>query len=221
MIETPLALLPLACDIQETCDWLELSALSSEFQSASFSDLSRLWDKRRNTEDADFENTNSLSADGFLEALYQAVRDRINYLGTSYPFRFSDNDEELVFEAQTLNDGGVVYVFCLFIANARNDIIFTDDTFFGINNHVRDLFQACATWAAAGVVDGNAYAFGFPRLDHSAFLPKLTAIYRHFSEGKVRAAPLPGVSVNPKDEQMDVIAWKPRRDNAAGTHYLS
>ena len=61
---------------------------------------------------------------------------------------------------------------------------FDDDSFFEIDNKIRDLFQACATWAAAGDVKGHAYSFGFPRPDHSGFLVKLKTIYRHFADGK-------------------------------------
>ncbi len=220
MIETPLAMLPLDRNVQEICDWFELYTLSSEFHSASFSELSRMWDRRRNSEDLDFQASTGSEEDEFLETIYQTVRERIDYLGDCYPFKFSDNDEELIFIEDMLNEGSTIYIFCLFISNVNNNVIFDDGSFFTINNHVRDLFQACATWAAAGEVEGNSYSFGFPRPDHSSFIPKLTAIYQHFSDGKVRNAPLPGVSINPKDEQMDVIAWKPRRDGAAGTYYL-
>ncbi|CAD6872169.1 hypothetical protein [Methylomonas fluvii] len=220
MIETPLAMLPLDSDVQEICDWLELYALSSEFHVAMFSELSRMWDKRRNTEKLDFQASSSSEDDEFLEKIYQTARERMDCLGDCYPFIFSDNDEELVFNKHTLNEGSVIYIFCLFISNANNRAIFDDDSFFSINNQVRDLFQACSTWAAAGEVQGHSYSFGFPRPDHSSFLPKLTAVYQKFSDGKVRNEPIPGVSINPKDEEIDIIAWRPRQDNAPGTYYI-
>ncbi len=220
MIKTPLAILPLDRNVQEICDWFELYTLSSEFHSASFSELSRMWDRRRNSEDLDFQASTGSEEDGFLETIYQTVRERIYCLGDCYPFSFSDNDEELVFNKDGLNEGAIIYIFCLFIANTNNDVIFDDDSFFTINNQVRDLFQACATWAAAGEVEGNSYSFGFSRPDHSGFLPKLTVIYQHFSDGKVRSTPIPGVSISPKDEEVDIIAWRPRQDNAPGTYYI-
>ena len=219
MCKTPLAMLPLDSDAQEICDWFELYVLSSQYYSASFSDLSRIWDKRKNSEDSDFQ-ASLQQEEEFLESILQTVRDRIECLNNCYPFSFSDNDEELVFNINGLNEGSAIYIFCLFISNTNNEVIFEDDSFFVINDKVRDMFQACSTWAAAGEVEGNAYSFGFPRPDHSSFLPKLTAIYNHFSDGKVRKEPLKGVSTNPKDEQMDVIAWKPRRDRASGTYYM-
>lgn len=223
MIDSPLAMLPLDGNAQEICDWFELYTLASNFYSANFSELSRMWDKRRNIEDSDFEGkkAKALEEDDFLEAVYQIVRDRSEYLGYSYPFSISDNGEELIFSQADLNEGGIIYIFCLFISNTNNKAIFNDDSFFSVDSEIRNhLFPACATWAAAGEVEGNAYSFGFPRPDQSGFLPKLAIIYQHFSDGQPICTPLPGVSISPKDEQIDIIAWKPRRDRAAGTHYL-
>ena len=221
MIETPLAMLPLDCDVQEICDWFELYTLSSEFHSASFSELSRMWDKRRNSEDLDFQASAGSEEDEFLESIYQTVRERLDYLGDCYPFSISDNDEELIFNKDGLNEGSIIYIFCLFISNTNNAAVFDDDSFFNINHEIRNnLFPACATWAAAGEVEGHSYAFGSPRHDGSSFLSKLKVIYGHFADGRVMNEPLPGVSVSPKDEQIDIIAWKPRRDRAAGTYYL-
>lgn len=220
MIETPLAMLPLDGSSQEICDWFELYVLSSEYHSANFSLLGRIWDKRRNSEDADFEDIENPQEDLFLEKIYQTIQERVEFLGGCYPFMFSANDQELIYKYENLNDGSIIYLFCLFLSNTNNNVIFDDDSFYTIDNSVRDLFQACATWAAAGEVGGHAYSFGFPRPDHSNFFSKLTAIYQHFPGGKVRGAPLLGTSVSPKDEEIDVIAWRPRRDNAAGTYYL-
>jgi lysyl-tRNA synthetase class II len=50
MLKSPLALLPLDRDVQEICDWFELYVLASEFYSAGFSELARIWDKRKNTQ---------------------------------------------------------------------------------------------------------------------------------------------------------------------------
>lgn len=220
MIETPLAILPLDRSFQEICDWFEFYVLSSEYHCASFSELARIWDKRRNSENTDFEGSGSAQEEFFLEEVNQIIRERMESLGDCYPFKFSTNEEELIYDEDSLNDGSIIYLFCLFLSNKNNTDIFDDDSFFEIDNKIRDLFQACATWAAAGEVEGHAYSFGFPRPDHSGFLVKLTAIYQHFSDGRVRDAPLPGSSVSPKDEEIDIIAWCPKQDKAAGTYYL-
>ncbi len=90
MIETPLAILPLDCGSQEICDWFELYTLSSEYYAVSLHELARVWDKRKNSEDADFEG-NTVEAQDFLEEIYQEIRDRMEQLGECYPFQFSDN----------------------------------------------------------------------------------------------------------------------------------
>lgn len=220
MIETPLAILPLDRSFQEICDWFEFHVLSSEYHCASFSELARIWDKRRNSEDTDFEDSESMQEDLFLEEVNQIIRERMLFLEDCYPFKFSESDEELIYDKDNLNTGSIIYLFCLFLSNKNRTDIFDNDSFFEIDNKIRDLFQACATWAAAGEVDGHAYSFGFPRADHSGFLVKLRAIYQHFSDGKVRNSPLPGASINPKDEEIDIIAWCPRKDGAPGTYYL-
>jgi len=220
LIETPLAILPLDRSFQEICDWFEFHVLSSEYHCASFSELARIWDKRRNSENTDFEDSGNTQEEFFLEEVNQIIRERITFLGDCYPFKFSENDEELIYDKDNLNAGSIIYLFCLFLSNKNKADIFDDDSFFEIDNKIRDLFQACATWAAAGEVDGHAYSFGFPRTDHSGFLVKLRAIYQHFSDGKVRNSPLPGVPISPKDEEIDIIAWRPREDGAPGTYYL-
>jgi hypothetical protein len=45
-------------------------------------------------------------------------------------------------------------------------------------------------------------------------------VYHHFGEGEVVNEPRVGASPMVKDEEIDVIAWKPRKDKAAGTFYL-
>lgn len=220
MIETPLAILPLASSPQEICDWFELYALSSEYHSANFNVIARTWDKRRNSEDVDFEDLSSTQEDSFLEEINQIVRERMESLGDCYPFKFSENGEELIYEKDNLNEGSIIYLFCLFVSNTKNEIIFDNYSFYEIDNKVRDLFQACSTWAAAGEVEGHAYSFGSPRSDHSGFLVKLEAVYQNFPDGEVRKIPLLGTSVSPKDEEIDIIAWHPRQDKAAGTYYL-
>jgi len=219
----PLAMLPLDRGCQEICDWFELYTLSSEYFAVSIHELSRAWDKRKNSEDADFEGNsegNTINAQEFQEDICQEIRNRIEKLGDCYPFQFGETDEELVFQWDSSNEGAIIYVFCLFVSNTNNDVIFDDASFYTITHHIRDLFQACATWAAASLVLGHSYSFGFPRPDHSGFLQKLTTIYKRFGDGQVRKTPLPGVSSNQKDAKIDIISWHPRVDSAPGTHYI-
>lgn len=221
----PLAQLPLDCEVHVIADWFEFYVLKAEYRVASFHDIQRMWDRRRNTEDSTPEGRRdaSIVQDGdeqFLETVLSEVRQRIDCLGADYPFEFNESEEGLQLKDQLLV-GHNVYLFCLLLSNANKAEIFELDIFsYDLNNFVRDLFQACSTWAAASVVRGSAFAFGFPRPDGSNFLGKLREVYGQFGEGEVRNAPLPGVSSNPKDEGIDVIAWAHRPDAAAGRFYI-
>jgi hypothetical protein len=221
----PLAQLPLDCEVHIIADWFEFYVLKAEYKIASFHDIQRMWDRRRNAENStpDGRRDASIVRDGdeqFLETVLSEVRERIAYLGAAYPFEFNESEERLQLK-ENLQVGHSIYLFCLLLSNANKAEIFELDIFsYDLNNFVRDLFQACSTWAAASVVSGSAFSFGFPRPDGTNFLDKLREVYARFGEGQVRDAPLPGVSSNPKDEGIDVIAWAHRSDGAAGRFYI-
>jgi hypothetical protein len=219
----PLAQVPLDCDPEVIADWFEFHVLCSEFSFGQIRMLQRAWDKRKNSENANPEGreVNDNAADElFVETIINVFRERIECLNDDYPFKFNNSGEELQIKNE-LTDGAILYLFCLFLSNFNNSEIFELDKFsYELTNRVRDLFGACSTWAAAGFINGAAIAFGFPRPDGSPFLAKLRECYGFMGEGQVRDEPLPGVSTNPKDEGVDVIAWAPRPDRAPGKPYV-
>lgn len=213
-----LANLPLEADVQVIVDWLEYKVLSSEYSTVAVSDLQRLWDTRRNAEDFDFENSDTQEVD-FAQNIFTEITKRINELAENYPFVFSDSGESLELNS-VLNEGSYVYLFCLLLSHVSKGEVLNGDYLPTINNDIRDLFQACATIAAAGEVNGHSYSFGFPRPDNSGFLDKLKIIYARFAEGRVVDTVPQGASPRTKDDQIDVIAWRDRNDGAAGKIYL-
>lgn len=219
----PLAQVPLDCDPDVIADWFEFHVICSEFSFGQIRILQRAWDKRKNSEDSspDGREVGDNSADEiFVESIIEVFRERIECLQDDYPFEFNQSGEELQIKTH-LTDGAILYLFCLFLSNFNKSEIFELDEFsYELTNRIRDLFGACSTWAAAGSINGAAVAFGFPRPDGSSFLTKLRECYGLFGEGKVRDNPLPGVSTNPKDEGIDVIAWTPRPDKAPGKTYV-
>lgn len=221
----PLAQLPLDCDPHVVTDWFEFHVLISEFNVASCNELQRMWDTRRNAEGASPDGRKDASAgnDGdeqFAETILNEIRERIEYLGDAYPFEFNATGQSLQLKPG-LNVGQTVYLFCLLLSSAKKAEIFELDKFsYELTNFVRDLFQACSAWAAAGVVNGSSCSFGFPRPDGSNFLDKLRQTYAQMGEGAVRDQPLAGVSSNPKDEGIDIIAWAHRADHAPGRSYM-
>jgi hypothetical protein len=89
-----------------------------------------------------------------------------------------------------------------------------------ITNKTRDLFQACATVAAGGYVQGPSISFGFPRPDGSTFLKALHRVYQLFGDGTPRKRPRAAAAKKIKDNGIDIIAWKRSIDNLPCTLYL-
>lgn len=213
-----LAVLPLDCPSQFAIDWLEYKVLCSEYSIASVAELQRIWDTRRNTEDDDFEGADT-DAESFLQIVSAELASRIDQLGSAYPFELSENGETLSLKEE-ISPGAYIYLFCLLLSHPKKGVVLNGKYLPKITNTTRDLFQASSTLAAAGIVNGNAYSFGFPRPDGTGFLGKLKLVYEKFGEGKVVDSIPKGASKRPKDEQIDVIAWKDRADGAAGKHYV-
>lgn len=212
-------------------DWAELKALSNPSGIFRLTTLRRQWDVNREHEDSDPEGMEGREADTdvegvqgsdedrFLDSICSEIGDRIEALGASYPFRLESDSRLVVTAAPT--HGAFVYVFCLLLTYSNARELLDGSWIPRVNNEVRDLFQACSTVAAAAEVMGCAISFGWPRPnDNPPFLQKLREVYAAFGEGVVVGAPRPGVSPAPKDEEIDVIAWRPRPDRAAGTQYL-
>jgi hypothetical protein len=211
---------PVSEDVHVVCDWFEFAVLCNEYGIYSFDSLSRQWDTLRNSEDMDPEGMDS-TEENFIDRVRNEIQARVELLNGSYPFALSISGESLEFAHSETTDDGWIYLFCLILSHPSQGPILDGSYIPLINNEVRNLFQACATFAAAGEVSGNSYAFGFPRPDRSNFLGKLTKIYQHFGEGTVVVSAVPpGAPTSQKDAQIDVIAWSPVADSAAGKRYL-
>lgn len=213
------------------CDWVELKALSTPLGQFRLSSLRRLWDVNRETEASDpegkdvrEEDTDQYGVSGvddevFIDSISDEIADRASALGASYPFEIDDSNCVKVNSPPT--HGGFMYVFCLLLTHSNGKSLFDGTWLPQVDHKVRDLFQACSTVAAAGEVQGCAVSFGWPRPNNSLpFLAKLRQVYAEFGEGIVVDVRLPGTSPFSKDEEIDVIAWRPRPDRAPGTQYL-
>lgn len=210
---------PVLDDVHVLCDWFELSVLSSKYGTFPFATVQREWDTHRNQEDADPEGSDS-QEEAFIELVKSEILARKELLGDVYPFTLSATGESLD-QVPEVTFGNAFYLICLLLSHPKAGAVFNGKYLPPIDNKVRDYFQAIATLAAADEVKGHSYSFGFPRPDHTGFLEKLTEIYTSFGEGTIVATAIPaGASKSPKDEQIDVIAWQPKADGAAGKFYL-
>lgn len=104
-------------------------------------------------------------------------------------------------------------------AAAPNGLLSTVETKVNLPR-ARELFQVCATLAAAGFCGGPAFSVGWPRADSSAFLDKLREVYRHFGDGSVHATMPLGAPAHVKDDGVDVIAWQHTSDTGPRLGYF-
>ncbi len=222
---------PLKSPPHVLADWAELKALSNPSGIFRLASLGRQWDVSRETEDSDpegsveqeadtdWEGVHGNDEDRFLDSVTEEIGERKEALGDSYPFTL---DESLRLQVTgSPSPGAVTYIFCLLLTHANGKELLDGTWLPAVDNRVRDLFQACSTIAAAAEARGSAISFGWPRPnDNPPFLTRLREVYAEFGEGKVVGSPRPGVSPSPKDEEIDVIAWRPRPDRSPMTFYL-
>jgi hypothetical protein len=202
-------------------DWLELTAFLSAERKALLNQLMSNQDLQWDTpvedvseEDEALEDTASIAA-GEIER-------RGNVLDGAYPFRMTADGRFVVMDDEPdFGVGDFIYLFCLIVDHAKQSQIVPEELAPTSREMLvaRDLFQVCATLAAAGYCVGPAFSLGFPRTDGSGFLKKVAEIWGHFKDGKPRERPLPGTA-DVKDEGIDVVAWRSRRDSFPGTLYL-
>ena len=205
---------PIGDETWALADWFEFQALCSEFGLCRINQLIRINDEVQDCEDVDFTVQDSEN-EQLLEQTLQEIDLRSRSLNSSYPFQL--NNSELHVSSE-ISDGGYAYLCCLFISHVTGSTVLhlTPD----ITNEDRDLFQICATIAAAGKVSGNAVSFGHPRPHISNFLVALKQTYGGMGEGTVHESIPPGAPTRTKDAGIDVIAWSNTPDSAPGRDYL-
>jgi hypothetical protein len=214
---------PFASNPDTFTDWLELSACLHPAGRIYLVDIERAWEAQRQAQDSDYEG-GELEFDNWLRPIIGCIERRAKALGEAYPFELDDNADMLGYLAKLSDDhvGHVVYLLCLVISALPDSEVMQTPTLV-LDNKIRDQFQSCAAWAAAGFVGGSCHVLGWPRPERDPFIKALEHIY-HVSmadgEAEVRKGRVPGASSAEKDAGIDIIAWKPRLDRMAGKIYL-
>ena len=199
-------------------DWLEFAALGAADHRASLSSISGGYDMLQDSETSDWSEADTL-ADQRLDSVVAELMDRKRILGEDYPFRFDQQGHFLEY-LNAPTSGGSIYLFCLFLSHVNRSAILPDAALPSVTNDIRDLFQVCSTFAAAGYVEGTAVSFGWPRPNRTSFAEALKTVYEAFGDGTPRKKPLPGTPSKIKDGGIDIIAWRPSLDRLPGTTYL-
>lgn len=200
-------------------DWFELKALLAPDGRVGFGTLISATDLDIEEQEEDIADED-LRQEGIVIAVQSVIAERRKVVGPAdYPF-VVDDDGSAMQRVAAVTPVGSIYLFCLILSHAFDRTIIPEAHAPDITLEVRDLFQVCATVAAAGYVDGPAMSFGWPRPDSATFLDALKRIYGLFGDGKPHDDEPPGAPEQVKDDGIDVIAWKPSPDGLPGTQYL-
>ena len=207
-------------------DWLELETLIRPRGVATRSDLLRLYDfiedagheleidevTGEELETEVLEQGRSECADEVLAE----IEHRVETLDADYPFEFDLARHQwrlsvasLVQDART-HAARTCYLFCLLTSAIRDGRVSGSTA--AIRQSMANHFQAIATDAAAGVLNGQAISFGFPRSSGLGFQPALANASRQMRLGKPLDTPPLHSNGQEKDAGIDVIAWRDFRD---------
>ncbi len=235
-------------DLSETrsrlADWIELMTLASAHGRlnvvSALSSLIDLLDDPAADDPEDIDESGGMPRppldrsihEAKRESLASAVGDEIAHRESclsetnAYPFRLERGT--LVRRAQRGRRigpcGEDVYLFCLF-ASAVRDARIQGSRDASWQRKVAGLFQACACVAAGGYVgEGKARWFDFPRPSGAGFLDVLRSVYEEFGVSVRDGASIQrmegALPNSPKDDGIDVIAWRDTPDGMPSTLYL-
>lgn len=204
--------------VTKFADWLEFGAIQSPNGRIGFSTLVSASDISTEEQSEDISDE-EIWEDELVLAAQNEIIARAKCVGPDYPFAIDEHGNFLAL-ADPITPIGSVYLFCLFLSHVTDRTIIPAALAPPVNNRVRDLFQACATIAAAGYVQGYAVSFGWPRPDDTDFLAALHRTYSLVGDGLPHAEPRPAAPPQAKDEGIDVIAWRPSPDGLPGMTYL-
>jgi hypothetical protein len=148
------------------------------------------------------------------------IETRARQLDKAYPFSLDATGSTLTFNGSD-NWGSTLYILSLILSHlpsehspileraglvpAEADIV-----------KLRRWFQCCAAASVAAEIGGDAWTFGWPRPDGSAFLDKLKRIWLRLQDGDVRENQLPGTPSKAKDDEIDIIAARQSVDGLHG-----
>ena len=202
----------------KVADWLELKAICSPDGWVGFGTLvsARVLADEEQAQDMADED---IKEDNLVLSAQAEIARRLKNIGDDYPFRINDNGRAMQF-VTPVSKAGSVYLFCLFLSHASERTIVPKDLAPRVTNRTRDLFQACATIAAGGYVQGPSISFGFPRPDGATFLRALHRVYQLFGDGTPRKNPRAAAAKQIKDNGIDIIAWKRSIDSLPCTLYV-
>ena len=207
-------------------DWLELETLIRPRGVATRSDVLRLYDFIEDAgheleiddmtgEELEREILEQGRAECADEVLAE-IEHRVQVLDADYPFQFDLARQQwrLSIAAPVQNAciraARTCYLFCLLTSALRDGRISGNTA--DVQKPMANYFQAIATDAAAGVLNGHAISFGSPRPSGSGFRAALADASQQMRLGTPLETPPLHSNGKEKDAGIDVIAWRDFRD---------
>ena len=203
-------------DLDLAADYLELKAVFSRDGQSFSEDIVDALELAAEAEFGDVDAEIRVREDIAAGAVAR-MTSRKRVLATAYPFDLDDHGDTIFFTAEHPDLGQAAYLVSLLLSNLRALSPLLDGSEMHPSDHeVRELrqhFQYFATAAIAAEVGGPAWSFGHPRPDGTGFIRKLSEIWAVLKDGSVKADP--AAPAAPKDDQVDVFAWREQRGRSA------
>ena len=204
-------------DLDLASDYLELKAIFSADRQSFSEDIV---DALELAAEAEFDDVNAEieAREDVAAGAVARMTSRKRALATAYPFDLDDRGDAIFFTAEQPDLGQAAYLVSLLLSNLRALSPLLDGSEMHPSDHevrqLRQHFQYFATAAIAAEIGGPAWSFGHPRPDGTGFIKKLSEIWSVLKDGSVKADPTAPAA--PKDDQVDVFAWREQRDGLPG-----
>lgn len=211
----------------EIADWLEIRALlgldsssSIVMSVASTEGEDHGLSEDESDGDIEVEISETELEDG-LDIVAYELGFRSDALGQMYPFEYKalpSGHFSLTLNFDEHNKAHQIYIFMLLISGARDKrISLPNEGLKPFMSQAGTLFHVCASIGVAGLLhSGRTFWFGFPRPDSTNFLSAL----KNLGEKLIFPKPKPqipaGMSSQAKDEEIDIVGWRPFVDNRIG-----
>ena len=199
-------------------DYLELRAFFSPDNQALSQTITDALEQAAEEDYATVEEELEARGEAASSAIAR-ISQRLKFLGEAYPFEIDDAGDVVTFTgSHSLSIGQAAYLVSLVLShlNSVSDVMNgtsvypTDDEIRALRNY----FQYLATASLAAEIGGPAWSFGHPRPDGTGFIEKLSEIWTELRDGLVNRDP--SAPEQPKDDQVDVFAWRKHRDGLPG-----
>jgi hypothetical protein len=205
-------------DVDVASDFLELGAYFAPDAAVRTSDLANAASLGAAEDHAGLQREMEEGEEEIVSAAVERIDSRRLVLGSAYPFALDVGGDVLTCQLEPHSFAQATYILSLVLSHLRAASPVLDRSgFHPEDDEVRRLrthFQYCATAALAAEVHGDAWSFGSPRPDGSAFLEKLEQIWRRLGDGYVQAQI--GAPQQPKDDRVDVFAARQHPDRLPG-----